>query len=137
MSDKSKVLYCGEMSYEVTPKAEKAIEGVMYWTHCEKLDSAELREAEKAFKKHEQTGEYCKYTQEEINQLRHEVEQEHLSIGDMMNAMEKEGVPNWVGNGAMEWARNHDLREHHMSDFFEKSAYAKKQEKKAPAHEKE
>lgn len=116
-------LKCGNFSYEVTPEVQKTLEGVMYWCHCEKLDSAELREAEKdkAAK-----GEKSAYSNEEIIDLKYSVKQAHLSIGDFMTKMEQQKVPNWVGNAAMGWAITHDLRKHSFRDFFEKSIYASK-----------
>ncbi len=118
-------LKCGELSYEVTPEVQKTLEGVMYWCHCEKLDSAELRAAEKDRK---ERGEKSAYSDEEIQNLKHEVEQEHLSIGDFMDKMNEQDVPSWVGNGAMDWVLNHDLRKHSFQEFFENSVYAEKQE---------
>ena len=117
--DGNYVLHCGSKKYEVTPEVQRTLEGVMYWTHCEQLDRRELAWKEKD----ERFGE------DVIAQLRHDVEQAHLTIGDLMNKMEEQGVPNWVGNGAMEWARTHDLREHYMSEFFEKSQYSKGQKR--------
>lgn len=119
-------LHCGELSYEVTPEVQKTLEGVMYWCHCEKLDSAELRAAEKD---KAEKGDKSAYSDEEIQKLKYEVEQEHLSIGDFMDKMEQQGVPNWVGNGAMDWAVNNDLREHSFREFFKDSDYAEKPEK--------
>ena len=118
---KNYTLHCGQLSYEVTPQVQKVLEGVMYWVHCEKLDSAELRQAEKP-----DSG----YTQEEVAKLRHDVEQCSETIRDRMNEMEKLGVPNWVGNGAMAWAKDNDLRSHYMSEFFEKSRYAQRKSNK-------
>ena len=48
-----------------------------------------------------------------------------MKLIDFMKKMEEQGVPNWVGNGAMEWARNNDLRQHSTREFFEKSVYAR------------
>ena len=111
------VLHCGKLQYEVTPEVQKTLEGVMYWTHCEKLDRQEL-----AWKEKDE-----RFGADVIAQLRHDIKQAHLTIGDLMTKMEEQGVPNWVGNGAMEWARNNDLREHSSKEFFEKSVYAREQ----------
>ncbi len=45
------------------------------------------------------------------------------------------GIPNWVGNAALEFGRTHDLRGTYMSELFEKSKYADV-EKSAPKAEK-
>lgn len=119
------VLHCGELKYEITPEVQKTLEAVMYWEHCLRLDSAELQGAEKNKRESEREDRKPAYTEEEINELRHAVEQERLSCGDFMKKMEEQGVPNWVGNGAMEWARNNDLRQHSTREFFEKSVYAR------------
>jgi len=121
-------LKCGELSYEVTPEVQKTLESVMYWCHCEKLDSAELREAEKD---RAERGEKSAYSDEEIQKLKHDVEQDELTIRDCMDKMEEEGVPNWVGNGAMYWATTHDLRSHYFQEFFTNSEYADKQNQNA------
>lgn len=117
-------LYCGKLEYEVTPEVQKVLEGAMYWSHCEKLDSAELRIAEKPD---------SKYTPEEIAELRHSVEQAQLTIRDRMDEMEKLGVPNWVGNGALAFGKDNDLRDHYMSEFFEKGKYSKEGNEKIMA----
>lgn len=122
-------LYCGKFTYEVTPEVQKVLEGVMYWTHCEKLDSQELQGAEKHIRKCEKEGKTPKYTEEEINNLRHDVEEARTTLRDLMQKMDQLDVPNWVGNGAMHWAETHDLRNHYLSDFFDKSKYAKPVEK--------
>lgn len=118
------MLYCGDKSYEVTPEVQKTLEAVMYWEHCLKLDRAELQVAEKSVKEHEENGTYSAYTADDVKQLQYEIEQENLSVKDRMNEMEKQKVPNWVGNAAMEFGRTHDLRETYASQFFEKSQYA-------------
>ena len=117
------ILQCGHFRYEVTPEVQKVLEGIMYWEHCKRLDSEELRVAEKDRKSN---GEKSSYTEQDIANLRHAVEEEQASCIDFMNRMEKLNVPNWVGNGAMEWARTHDLRKYYFNDFFEKSQYAAK-----------
>ena len=120
------ILQCGHFRYEVTPEVQKVLEGIMYWEHCKKLDSEELRIAEKD---RNNNGEKSKYSEQEIADLRHAVDEEQASCLDFMERMEKLGVPNWVGNGAMEWARTHDLRRYYFRDFFEDSNYAVKQAK--------
>lgn len=117
-------LYCGKLEYEVTPEVQKVLEGAMYWSHCEKLDTAELRIAEKPD---------SKYTPKEIAELRRSVEQAQLTIRDRMDEMEKLGVPNWVGNGALAFGKDNDLRDHYMSEFFEKSKYSKEGNEKIMA----
>lgn len=117
-------LYCGKLEYEVTPEVQKVLEGAMYWSHCEKLDSAELRIAEKPD---------SKYTPDEIAELRRSVEQAQFAVRDRMNEMEKLGVPNWVGNGALAFGKDNDLRVHYMSEFFEKSKYSKEGNEKIMA----
>lgn len=109
-------LYNGKMKYEVTPSVQRVLESVAYWNHCERLDRAELREAEKP-----NSG----YSIEEINRLSNDVKECELSIRDRMNEMERLGVPNWVGNAAMAFGRENDLRVHYMSEFFEKGKYSK------------
>ena len=118
------ILQCGNFQYEVTPEAQKVLEGIMYWEHCKRLDSEELRAAEKDKKIN---GKKSPYSEQDISNLRHAVEEEQASCVDFMTRMDKLNVPNWVGNGAMEWARTHDLRKHYFSDFFEKSVYAAKE----------
>lgn len=88
----------------------------MYWVHCEKLAAAELSGAEKSG-----SG----YTPEEIAGLRHDLQGARDSLRDIMQKMDAENVPNWVGNGAMHWARSNDLRVHYMREFFETSIYAR------------
>lgn len=120
------ILCCGEHTYEVTPEAKKAIESAIYWTHCERLDRQELQSAKLPD---------SSYSAEAIADLENTVEQERLTLSDAMKAMEKAGVPNWVGNGAMEWARNNNLKEHHIEDFFEKSDYSKLPEQRKSNYE--
>ncbi len=124
--NRSYVLHCGELQYEVTPDVEKTLKGVMYWTSCESLDRAELHEAEVNKREREKIGRIPAYTDFEIEYLRNAVRDEELSVRDFMSKMEKQCVPNWVGNAAMEWARNNDLRQHDFREFFEGSVYAKK-----------
>ena len=127
--DGNYVLHCGSLQYEVKPEVRKTLEAVMYWEHCLRLDKAELQGAEKNKRECERDGGKPAYSDEEIAELRHAVEQERLSCGDFMTKMEEQGVPNWVGNGAMEWARNNDLRQHNFREFFENSIYARKYDK--------
>lgn len=91
-------LHCGQLDYEVTPEAKKAIDGLMYWTHVKELES---------------NG----------NDV-HSLNSAKSNLIDMMNACERLGVPNWVGNGAMQFARDNDLRNHYLSEFYEKSIYS-------------
>ena len=91
-------LHCGHLSYEVTPQVQKTIEGLMYWVHCENLEESE--------------------PQPDVHSLKEAQE----SIKDMMDCCEKLKVPNWVGNGAIQFARENDLRSHYMSEYFAKSA---------------
>lgn len=126
---KNYMLHCGELKYEVTPEVQKTLEAVMYWTHCEKLDRTELQGAEKDKRDAEREGGKPAYSDEEIAQLQNAVHEEELSVREFMEKMDKQNVPNWVGNGAMEWARNNDLREHSVREFFENSRYAEKAKK--------
>lgn len=114
-------LHCGSLSYDVTPEAKKAIEGLMYWTHCIKLDESELASY---------VGELSKEENAALTELNANLKDEKASVKDMMDECEKQGVPNWVGNGAMQFARDNDLRGHYMNEFFEKSQYAEKSTKK-------
>ena len=91
-------LHCGQLDYEVTPEAKKAIDGLMYWTHVKELES--------------KSGNV------------HAFNKANQSVADMMNSCEKLGVPNWVGNGAMQFAKDNDLRNHYLSEFYEKSIYS-------------
>jgi hypothetical protein len=121
------MLYCGDKSYEVTPEVQETLKGAMYWEHCLKLDNIELKNAELAVRAIEDgtnTSGFTRYTKEDVNELRNAVKQDDLSIKDMMNEMEKQGVPNWAGNAALEFGRKNDLRVVYFSDFFEKSPYA-------------
>lgn len=120
------MLYCGDKSYEVTPEVQETLKGAMYWEHCLKLDNIELKNAELAVRAIEDgtnTSGFTRYTKEDVNELRNAVKQDDLSIKDMMNEMEKQGVPNWAGNAALEFGRKNDLRVVYFSDFFEKSPY--------------
>lgn len=99
-------LYCGHCSYGITPEVNKALEGLMYWTYEERMERASKNPDKKY------------------------LDNADLSIRQMMNRCEELGVPNWVGNGAIEFARDNDLKAHYMSEFFTKSAYAEKKEKK-------
>lgn len=126
------VLHCGKLSYEVTSEVEETLKGAMYWEHCLKLDTIELKNAEKAVEAIEKginTSGFTRYTKEDVDELRNAVKEDDLSIKDMMNEMEKQGVPNWVGNAALEFGRKNDLRVVYFSDFFEKSPYAVKEQK--------
>lgn len=96
-------LYCGKLSYKVSPEAQKALEGLMYWSHVEKLEALEK------------------------NPDVHALKNANDCIGLAMDECEKLKVPNWVGNGAMAWAIKNDLRENYAEDFFTKSSYAKKE----------
>lgn len=118
----------GDFQYEVTPKVQRTLESVMYWTHCERLDRAELTAAERDRR---ENGEKSSYSDEEIQKLKRDLEQDELTIRDCMDKMEEEGVPNWVGNGAMYWATTHDLRSHYFQEFFTNSEYADKQNQNA------
>lgn len=134
------MLYCGDKKYEVTPETQKTLEGIMYWSHCENLDSTELRAAEQQKRDSEREGHKPAYTDAEIAELQYAVKGEKESVRDFMKKMDEQHIPNWVGNGAMEWARNNDLREHCFKEFFEKSVYAKKQnvfDKPAPKYTKD
>ena len=91
-------LHCGHLDYEVTSEAKKAIDGLMYWTHVKELES--------------------------VSGNIHALNDANKSIADMMKACERLGVPNWVGNGAMQFARDNDLRKHYLSEFYEKSVYS-------------
>lgn len=112
-------LYCGDKSYEVTPEVRRTLEAVMYWEHYLTLDIAELQVAKESVKEHEENGTYSAYTADDVKQLQYEIEQENLTVHDIMNIMEKQKVPNWVGNDAMAFGRTHDLRETYASQFFE------------------
>lgn len=115
------ILRNGKLQYEVTPEVQKVLEGAMYWSHCQKLDTQELHIAEK-----EGSG----YTEEEIKKLRFDVEGCDVTIRDIMNKMDELNVPNWVGNGALAFGRDNDLRNHYMSEFFESGKYSEKGQKK-------
>jgi len=91
-------LYCGKLSFDVSPEAQKALEGLMYWVHVKKLESRK----------------------KEPNV--HAIKNASECIGLAMKDCEKLKVPNWVGNGAIAWACNNDLREHYSEEFFTKSA---------------
>lgn len=91
-------LHCGRLDYEVTSEVKKAIDGLMYWTHVKELEA--------------KSGNV------------HAFNESNRNVSDMMNYCEKLGVPNWVGNGAMQFARENDLKEHYLSEFYEKSVYS-------------
>ncbi len=116
--DTNYTLYNGTMKYGVTEKVQKVLEGIMYFEHCKRIDSAELARAEGVDR--------AKYTDAERQELQHAVNEEEASILDKMEQMEKLGVPNWVGNGAMQFGRENDLRVHYMSEFFERGKYSEK-----------
>lgn len=118
------MLKMGHFEYEVSGKVKKILEGVMYWSHCKKLDAERLKAAEQQLKK---DGERCRISPEEIKNLRDCVDESNKSLHCAMNAMDDADVPNWVGNGAMHWATTHDLRETYLTDFFEKSKYSVKE----------
>ena len=105
----------GDKSFGLFESQKKALESAMYFTHCLKLDSAELAVAQHSD---------SRYSIDDIRSLQHSVEEDKLSLKNAMLGMEKEHIPNWVGNGAMEWAKIHDLRAHNISDFFIRSKYA-------------
>ncbi len=106
-------LYCGKLRYDVTPASKSALEGLIYWTHVLKLERAEKEPNEYAIKEAD------------------------LSIKDMMNECEALGVPNWVGNGAIQYGETHDLRSVYIHDFFTKSQYSEKAHKERMNKERE
>jgi hypothetical protein len=117
-------LQCGSGSplhYDVTKKAEAVIRGAMYWSHCLMLDT---REYEAAKGNRAARGNESRYTEADLNELKHIIDNEQDTLYDLMSQMEELHVPNWVGNGAMQWAKDHDLREHYMQGFFTTSQYA-------------
>ncbi len=89
-------LHCGQLEYEVTPDAKKAIDCLMYWTHVKEIESSNV----------------------------HALNEADKCIGNMIKVCERLGVPNWVENGAMRFARDNDLRDHCLSEFYEKSVYS-------------
>lgn len=107
--------------FAVDNAAKRALEAVIYHTHCEKLDSAELESAEADI---EAKGEKSKYTWKDIKELRESVAEDYRTIGDWMKTMESLNIPNWLGNAALDWGREHDLRDESLKDFFTKSIYA-------------
>lgn len=126
------VLHCGKLSYEVTPEVEETLKGAMYWEHCLRLTNTKLRDAERsveAIDKGINTSGFTRYTKEDVNELRNEVKQLRLELNDMMNKMDEQGVPNWVGNAVLDFGRKNDLRIVYFSEFFERSPYAVKEQK--------
>ena len=93
------MLYCGKHRYEVTPDIKNHLDGLMYWAF--ELELA--RAAGDGFAE----------------------QQAQDAIGSLFQEFEKLGVPNWVVNGAKAFGEKNDLRCHYLSEFYEKSVYAK------------
>lgn len=109
------ILKCRDFRYEVTPKVENILLGVIFWKHVETLTRKEWMVARKKD---------SRYTEEEVRELEHTLNECELTIRDLMTKMEKNNVPNWVGNGAMYWGETHDLRQEYIRHFFTNSIYA-------------
>lgn len=107
--------------FAVDNAPKRVLEAVIFHTHLEKLESAKLRGVEADI---EAKGEKSKYTEENIKKLRDSIAEESRTIGDLMKEMESLNIPNWLGNAALAWGREHDLRDEYLKEFFTKSIYA-------------
>lgn len=96
-------LYCGKLEYEYfNYEIEKAIKGLIFWSY---ILTKERKESS---------------PDEEI------IQTAEITLKDLMEDCEKLKIPNWVGNGAMQFGRDNDLRSVYIMDFFTKSKYSQK-----------
>lgn len=122
----------GDKEYGLTNSQCKALEGAIYWSHCERLDNIEVdrlqeQVTELAYKHQTDMipNNEASYIKQRLQQARDTVKEDELSLRDCMTKMQDEfKIPNWIGNAAIQWAKENDLRIHYMSDFFTKSKYA-------------
>lgn len=109
-------LYCGKLKYDVTNKVFEVLRGVMHWADVEETTLKELNNAIRTGK-----------DQATIAELEYEVSESRKSLRDYMDKMNELNVPNWVGNGCIEFGKTKREKELYFSDFFTKGKYSKKE----------
>lgn len=93
----------------------------MLWTYSERIDRQKYR---LGLEDRRQRGAESPYSDERLAELKQTIQNERESVQDFMAQMAALKVPNWVGNGAIQWARDLDLRTGSIGRFFTHSRYA-------------
>ena len=99
----------GHLKYDVYGRVERILISVIYWSAEEYLCREEQRIANRKD---------SRYTDAEKLKVWHCVQQAEQSVKGLMEDMEYYGVPNWVGNAALHWHYNHDLKRESIDDFW-------------------
>lgn len=109
-------LYCGKFKYDVTNEVFEVLRGVMHWADVEETTLKQLNDAVRTGK-----------DQEIITNLKYELSESQKSLRDYMDKMDELNVPNWVGNGCIEFGKTKREKELYFSDFFTKGKYSKRE----------
>ena len=109
------------LQYAVTRQAEATLRGLIYWIYSVKINRQEYR---LGVEDRRQRGSMSLYTDEKLLEIKQRIERAHEAVCDHMAQMATLKIPNWVGNGAIQWAKNLDLHANSIGGFFTLSRYA-------------
>ena len=99
----------GHLEYDIYGRVERILISLVYWSAEEYLCRQEMEIANRR-----NSG----YTDAEKLEVFHAHQKANNSVHGLMDDMEFYGVPNWVGNAALFWHRNHDLKFESINDFW-------------------
>lgn len=102
------IFHSGNKAFGITQQIESCLKGLMYHIYSlarARVDEGGLKER----------GTQNKATLDEVKWI---IKEGDLSVKDSMATCSRLGIPNWVVNSTIEFAKKNDLREHYLDEFF-------------------